>query len=88
MNTERTLERLARQAQDEPAPPVDVADRVLAALRSQATRAPAPAHRPLAWMAGLSAAAAAVLALVAAGAWQTCTDPLLAMLYQIPWEAL
>lgn len=76
MNETEMLEQLAARARLEPAPRVDVASRVLAAVAMPAPE-PIPFERSLAWGA-MAAAACALIALVAGWlSWDTWTDPIL-----------
>ncbi len=74
MNEMETFERLAVAARREPSPPIDVANRVLAAIAP-----PRPGRTvdlPLAIFSGLSLAAALVALAVAIQAWSVLSDPL------------
>jgi len=73
------IERLAAAARGEAAPTTDVADRVLERIRHrQASR-----RTPLAYVAMVSAAAAAAVLVFAAQAWITWNDPLVELFSQI-----
>ncbi len=64
---------LAERARQEPAPPVDVARRVMSAIDRE--RLPAD-QRTLVWCAIGSLAAAGIVALLASAAWSDLSDPL------------
>jgi len=83
MNEEQRLRQLAAIARLESAPPVDVAASVMARLCRRAAEA-VPSVRPLAWVAGLSAALAVPLTVAAMYVLQHWTDPLLGVLLEPP----
>ena len=87
MNEERYLQQLAERARLETPPQVDVADRVMLALREGAHRfrfAPGP----LAWIAAVSAVAAVPVAVAGFAAWQALTNPLTTTLLSVAREGL
>ncbi len=78
------LKRLAATANKEPAPETDIVDRVLAAL----DRDDEDVIRPLAWVAGLSLAAAVPMVVMAVQAIDIFTDPLQGALSAVGWTLL
>jgi hypothetical protein len=76
MNELDRLERIVRAARHEPAPRIDVADRVIDRIRA---RRPA-VNAPLAILAATSSVAAAVVAVVAAQTWLAWQDPFASLL--------
>lgn len=76
MNSDRMLERLSQIARREPAPNVEVSFRVV----RQIEQARQPVDRPLAILAGLSAAAAAVVLFYGLDAWSSWQDPIAGLL--------
>ena len=83
MDHEKLIEQLAARARMEQPPQVDVTDRVMAAVRRGAEVAEFPTA-PLAWVAGLGAAAALPIAIIAFGDWDVISDPLLTVLIDLP----
>ena len=79
MNPEERFRQLAERARLETPPRVDVANRVMAQLRSL-TEENGAVVRPLAWVAAFSTATAVALALLALPAWQTLNDPVVKIL--------
>jgi len=80
MNDKR-LQHLFAAARSEMSPRVDVADRVIAALRgSDALRTTAGPH-PLAWIAATSSLAASAVSVMAWFSWHASLDPLAEILY-------
>jgi hypothetical protein len=76
MNEEELLRTLARSAKTQPPPAVDVAGAVVQRIRSPRSNA----DSPLIWMAGLSAAAAAILLVYSVGLWSAWRDPVTELL--------
>ncbi len=72
MRTEEWLEKTSELARAEPAPPVDVCDAVSARLRLPSAKG----CGPLAVLAGLSGAAAAIVLAYALDAWSAWQDPI------------
>jgi hypothetical protein len=73
MSTDRYLEDLVRTARREQAPPVDVVDRVMAALEPEGRPEPAD---PWLWAAAFSTAAAVVAMALSASLWGWISDPM------------
>jgi hypothetical protein len=84
MREEAIVRKLAERARREEAPAVDVAHRVMTILRARAAAKPRSVQA-FAWVAGLSAAAAAPLAAAALSVWHTWSDPLVGVFFQSPW---
>jgi hypothetical protein len=76
MNDEELLKTLARSAKTEPPPAVNVAGPVLRRIQDLRRNA----DSPLIWMAGLSAAAAAILLVYSVGLWSAWRDPMTELL--------
>ena len=76
MNDDRSLEKLAELARQEPIPKVEVSFAVM----RQIEQVRPPMDKPLAIMTGLSAAAAAIVLFYAVDAWLTWQDPIAALL--------
>jgi len=88
MDEEQLVRTLAAKAKQEAVPPVDVADRVLAAIaRGEAERA-GVVDRPLAWVAACAAVAAVVLAVFGAAAWNALLDPVMDTFNALTWVTL
>jgi hypothetical protein len=83
MDHEKLIEQLAARARMEHPPNVDVRDRVMAAVRHGAEVVEFPTAA-LAWVAGLSAAAALPIAIIALSDWDVISDPLLTALIDLP----
>jgi len=87
MKEESLIQRLAARARMENLPEVDVRGQVMANLRAmQGERS--PLLGPLAWVAGISLAAASLMVWIAATSWEAWTDPLLSLLIDTPWGLL
>lgn len=84
MNGPEILRRLSAAAAQERVPHVDVTRRVLAGLREREV----DSARPLAWVAGFSAAAALPVAVAAVQALHLWTDPLFAFFPVFHWVML
>lgn len=87
MSEERIIRKIAARARVEKPPQVDVADRVMAILRSR-ERERLSADGPLAWVAACSCAAAASMTLLLYFSWDTLTDPMIQIFYTFTWEVL
>lgn len=84
----QTFNKLIRRAEQAKAPDVEVADDVLAILASQSQQQELISYRPLFWIASVSSAAAACIAIVAAVMMKTATTGGLMELYHtISWAA-
>jgi hypothetical protein len=73
---EHMLEELGELARQAPAPNVDVSFRVMPQIKE----ARVPVDRPMAVLAGLSAAAAAIVLAYAVQTWSTWQDPIAGLL--------
>jgi len=81
------IRRLAARARQESVPCVDVTERVVAAVRA-GSGGGACGTDLLAWAAGFCTVAAAVLAALALSVWDTLSDPLAGILFDLPWGLL
>ncbi len=84
MFNESSFYKLGARARLEQPPRVDVANQVLARLRSQ-TRIVTIGERPLAWIAAIAAAAAAPIAAGGVYCWTQLTNPLMQAFYAMAW---
>lgn len=87
MNAIERIRKLAARARMESPPQVDVTDRVMMVLRAEAAHT-VPTVRPLAWVAGVSLAAAIPAAVLGLWVWSTLTDPLVIAFVELPWGLL
>ena len=87
MSEEKIIREIAARARVEEPPQVDVADRVMAILRSR-EKERFPAEGPLAWVAACSSAAAASVGLLLYFSWDALTDPMMQIFYTFTWEIL
>jgi len=87
MNEEELLRKLAQRARMEPPPHVDVANRVMAALRAAPQNGRALAD-PFAWVAAASAVAAVAVLVAASGFGDSWTDAFMASRIDLPWWLL
>lgn len=87
MDEERLVRTLAAKAKQEAVPPVDVADRVLAAI-AEGRAEPAAVDRPFACVAACAAVAAVVLAVLGVAAWNALLDPFMDNVNALTWVML
>lgn len=82
----RTFEHLVSLAQRDPAPTVDVADRVISTLAQMAYRQSDP-YRAYTWAGAASAAIAACILIAATLFWQSNSDSVSEIITYVSWVA-
>lgn len=87
MKAEKILIRLKEKAKRENAPEIDVVDRVMGIVRGREFESNGSVA-PLVWVAGFSLALAAAVTVYALLAWDSFSDPLLALIFDLPWRLL
>lgn len=87
MTGSERLDALTARARLEHAPPVDVTDRVMAALRIRAGRA-CGSDMALTWIAAAAAAIAIPALFLAWSQLHSWAEPLVVMLGDAPWELI
>lgn len=85
--SEEQLRRLLASARRECAPRVDVAERVMGAIRGDARAEPAPLG-PLAWLAAGAAAIALLAVPMGLELWELLSDPLIGLVSDVVWWLL
>jgi hypothetical protein len=80
----KKLDRLARLARAETAPPVNVSARVMAGIEA----GPGEEDATLTWIAALSAAAAAAVIFALIPAYQEWSNPMMSLLADLSWGLL
>lgn len=85
MNVDAYLRQLAGLAREDSPPQVDVADRVVRALAARQPAQVALPERTWMWMAGLSAAAAAAVGIMAIPFYEMWNDPFREVVETISW---
>lgn len=85
MNFEKRLEKLAAAARSEDAPQINVAHKVLGAISYQAARYEKASERQLMWVAVVSSAVAAMIAVAAVAAYYSVADPITEVSETISW---
>ncbi len=78
------IRKLALAAQKEKVPQVSVCSRVMGSIAEKE----AERYGPLVWIAGLSAAAAAPAAFIAARSFDILRDPMMGVLTALKWVSL
>lgn len=83
MDALEAIKKLAKLAEDEPAPETDVSESVLGQIRAERGRGEAPVIAPFSVLAVGSAAAAAVVTAFTLHAWIAWNDPMVALFTQL-----
>jgi len=84
VNHEQRVERLAERGRLDAPDGRDVSERVMAEIRSRRQARPVEV-RGLAWVAGFAVATLLPLGTAATITWGSWADPLLGVLYEVPW---
>ena len=85
MKIEKRFENLIRRARGEVAPPVDVADRVIAILTADDAPLEVVSEKPLMWLAAFSSAVAVPALVLAVVFYYRWTGPLFEISRAIAW---
>ena len=85
MNDNKQFEALIARARSERAPDVDVTGKVIAILSGQEAPFEPASDKPLIWLAALSSAVAASVAVAAVYMYQTWSDPLYELSQAVSW---